>query len=518
MLCLPPHPEEFRDLDAYERVSRGELPYKNFTWMYGPLSPLVYGAALKILPTTLLSLRIVGLLLWTLATIFSVLILCRYFKSALPIVFGALIATGTYGYPTYTFNHVLATLGLLGATYFLLRFIEESRGIWLTYSALFLHVTVFSRPILTGYGALACWVAIVFVVLRNKTLFWRRFGSLVAPLLGMGLVFSLILGKHIVYGFVPRSWVVLPPLSYPNLTFVIPNLGPGILSSGELLIKALRGSLETLVFYIHYFVFPSALFTAIWLKRHHMSRSLTAAGILLAFSLLSSADVLHYGYPHPLMEQLMLVRGQFFFVLAAIAFILVMWPTQNKNTEKQKLVLACKVTCLGALALWSYMPWIAGVHKLLRAEINPYGVPVMKGIASHRDQAAYFESRRFLDGLCTPNDYALVPFYAPGLRFFVRCQVFDDQDVYLFSRMPAYVLQAGETPYFPNGNITNGQVIATRLQMVKPGFYLTTSEDCKGPIFSGWKTRDFVSGAGSWRVCWKQKRPLLVTPAGNSQN
>src|SRR5476651_2173736 len=37
-----------RDLYAAQAVYRGELPYKNFWWVYGPLMPYYYGLFFKV--------------------------------------------------------------------------------------------------------------------------------------------------------------------------------------------------------------------------------------------------------------------------------------------------------------------------------------------------------------------------------------------------------------------------------------------------------------------------------------
>src|SRR5579863_6859741 len=52
-----------RDLYAAQAVYRGELPYKDFWWVYGPLMPFYYGLFFKILGTKISSMLLGKLLL-----------------------------------------------------------------------------------------------------------------------------------------------------------------------------------------------------------------------------------------------------------------------------------------------------------------------------------------------------------------------------------------------------------------------------------------------------------------------
>src|ERR1700684_984460 len=52
-----------RDLYAAQAVWRGELPYKNFWWVYGPLMPYYYGLFFKIFGTQISSMLLGKLIL-----------------------------------------------------------------------------------------------------------------------------------------------------------------------------------------------------------------------------------------------------------------------------------------------------------------------------------------------------------------------------------------------------------------------------------------------------------------------
>src|SRR5580704_3994959 len=52
-----------RDLYAAQAVYRGELPYKDFWWVYGPLMPYYYGLFFKIFGTHISSMILGKLIL-----------------------------------------------------------------------------------------------------------------------------------------------------------------------------------------------------------------------------------------------------------------------------------------------------------------------------------------------------------------------------------------------------------------------------------------------------------------------
>lgn len=65
-----------RDLYAAEAVLRGELPYKNFWWVYGPLMPYYYGAFFKFFGVAITSILLGKIILNILAGVFFFLGLC----------------------------------------------------------------------------------------------------------------------------------------------------------------------------------------------------------------------------------------------------------------------------------------------------------------------------------------------------------------------------------------------------------------------------------------------------------
>ena len=64
MIFVPQNPEELRDFEHFVRTSFGELPYRDYVWIYGPLTPLIYGCFLKVFPPLLLSIRTLSFCFW----------------------------------------------------------------------------------------------------------------------------------------------------------------------------------------------------------------------------------------------------------------------------------------------------------------------------------------------------------------------------------------------------------------------------------------------------------------------
>jgi hypothetical protein len=497
MCFVTNNPEELRDFDHFAKSASGEYAYRDFVFIYGPLAPIVYGTALKVLPKRLISVRVFTLAIWSVGAAFAAALLSLYFSSITSCVWGVLFATGLLGYPSYSHNHILAAVGALAGVYYLIRYIEKEELSSLLGSFAALAVVVFTRPILTGYGSAAVWFAIVFF---HKPDF-ARFRALVVFAAGLALLFgffTLIYGKGVVWAFFPRPWAVLPSKGYPNLHYLIPHLSNGM---GPALPKQIWAALETGTFYLHFFVWPTLVFTLAYiLPRHPTFR---AAAICSAFALAGSLDLLHYGFSDPVSEQAMWVRGQYFFGLTGCSLFLVLAPAAVGTNRPLKRSAAKAV--LFVVALWSYLPYALGVDHLDRFKFNQYEFPALTGILTHTDRRYVFEAIKFINENCQPGDTVVVPQYDPGLGRLLRCPELFGNDPYIFTRWTGYRLVAGETPYSPEGGVTNGDLITNYLRKFNPRFFLVQgnpefTQVCSSP---GWQVRQFGEGANGRKVCFR---------------
>ncbi len=501
MIFTANNPEELRDFDHYTKASQGQYAYRDFVWLYGPVAPIVYGAALKVFPAKLITVRLVTLAFWSAVACFLALLFARYFVTYRSCLVGVLLASGCTGYPGYSNNHILATLGAVICAYYYLKFIEDKDGGALLWSYAGAALCLFTRPVLMGYGVFGAWSCLM---LANSFTLTRIRGWVVLMLTTLATlgVFYLIFGRGLMNAFLPRPWAVLESKSYPNLHYLVPHLTLSSASAdvGMQLFKQLRAVLETAVFYLHYFVWPTFVFTAAYLLPSR--KNMRAAAICTIIGLAGALDLLHYGFNDPFKEPAMWARGQYFFSLTAVAIFLVVWPTVLHHTERMKSWGARAF--LVAIAVWAYLPYVVGWGQLAKFHFNEYGFPALSGVLTHPDRRPLFEAVSFINSQCTLKDAVVVPQYTPGLDRLLHCPDLFGEDAYMFTRMPWYRLAPLETPYAPGGNITNAEVIAQRIEGLSPRFYLFEgasiyTKQCDQP---GWSSRIFGTGSNARRVCW----------------
>jgi len=104
-----------RDLYAFARAYEGDLPYQDYWWEYGPLTPYYYGAFFKLLGTDLTSILFAELVL-ILASGLFIYFAVSTFSGPLLAFSGALFFFAYYPFFYFTFNHAA---GIAAISYFL---------------------------------------------------------------------------------------------------------------------------------------------------------------------------------------------------------------------------------------------------------------------------------------------------------------------------------------------------------------------------------------------------------------
>lgn len=498
MLFVTNNPEELRDFDHFLRMSSGQIAFRDFVWLYGPLSPIVYGTFFKLLPGKLLMARLITLGVWCIGVSWLARLLQRYDFKGAAFWIGIVFLTGLTGYPSYSHNHIIPAVSLIGVVYYLSRYYEKSDEWDLHYSYLCALVVLFCRPVLMGYGVMALW-GLLFVADSRATNKVRLVSFYGMTLISGLLFFRFIYGAALWSAFFPQPWAILETKSYPNLHYLVPH--PHFSKEGIVLfLKQVRAALETGTFYLHYFIWPTLVLTLANLMKGRLE--IKTAALAAGFSLMASLDLLHYGFSDPMSEQAMWVRGQYFFTGMALSLYLVLWPTLTLGRTVWVKTGAASV--LLAIGIWSYLPWTTGMVHLFKYPKNQFRLPAMMGVSTHADRAAIFEAVSFINEKSTPQDKVVFPQYEPGMARLLKGQDLFEKDSYIFTRMPWYTLGSNETPYAPSGKVTNGEVIESRLQKEQPRFFVIQG---KSPYRSycekaGWHSQDFGGPSGR-TVCWR---------------
>jgi len=188
-----------RDLYAAEAVYRGELPYKDFWWVYGPLTPYYYGLFFKIFGVHITSM-ILGKL--TLCIAAGVLIclglmeiaspLCAFFCACWFMLFREDFF--------FTYNHAAGIVMVAGVAFCLLRLIQRNsiNALWMLLGFIFLLCLI-----KLNFGATAIVVSAITVAVNDavkhtridisRKIFYTSI-LLLIPLISFFIYWSLLKG------------------------------------------------------------------------------------------------------------------------------------------------------------------------------------------------------------------------------------------------------------------------------------------------------------------------------------
>lgn len=151
--------EEARDANAYLLFLQGDLPYRDFDWLYGPFAFYIYPFIMKIFGVNLEILRISYLALASLL-IPLVYFLARRILAPLWAGIAAFLAIIFITTPYYTYNHIFAALGEVASLIMVCRFIEGNKKIAdLFWAGIFCSFVLLTKPFSAGI-ALFCTISL----------------------------------------------------------------------------------------------------------------------------------------------------------------------------------------------------------------------------------------------------------------------------------------------------------------------------------------------------------------------
>jgi hypothetical protein len=142
--------EEGRDANAYLWAIQGHLPYRDFEWIYGPFSFLIYPFIMKVFGINLIVLRI-SYIIFASLVIPLTYFLARRIMPGFWAGIAAFLSIVFFRVPYYTYNHVFAVLGELGCLLMVCRFIQPDKRISnLFWAGVFAAIAVLTKPFLWG--------------------------------------------------------------------------------------------------------------------------------------------------------------------------------------------------------------------------------------------------------------------------------------------------------------------------------------------------------------------------------
>jgi hypothetical protein len=207
-----------------------------------------------------------------------------------------------------------------------------------------------------------------------------------------------------------------------------------------------------------------------------------------------------------MLEQAMWVRGQYFFSLTALSLFLL----GSALTHYRKVTYALFTLVM----VWGYSPWIVGMYHVITTPKNEFQLEALQTISTHPDRKAVLEASVLINSLCNEKDSVVITQYDPGLDRVLKCPDLFGKDAYIFTRLPSYYLKPGETPYAPEGEVTNRSVLEKIINEAQPRFFIFEnfnrpfSRVCQLPH---WRSQTFGAGGASRTLCWQEiKTPYHI--------
>ncbi len=181
-----------RDLYAAEAVYRGEKPFKDFWWVYGPLTPYYYGLFFKIFGTQIPSMLIGKLVVKVIGSMIMALALLEISSPAMALLGGCWFLLFQQDF-FFTNNHLCGLVMVLGVALCLLSYIkgQSIQSAWGALAFIFLLCLIKVNFGLAALVLTMLTVAVVDVLRRTpvetpKKLFY------IAALAGVPLLTFLI--------------------------------------------------------------------------------------------------------------------------------------------------------------------------------------------------------------------------------------------------------------------------------------------------------------------------------------
>lgn len=151
-----------RDLYAFEATLRGEAPYRDYWWVYGPLMPYYYSLFFKFLGTQIPSILLGKALLNLLSGVLVFLILTAVISPIFAFA-GALWFWVFNPDFFYTYNHPGGITMLLAATYALFLYLQNPRTAYILWGLASITVLAFIK-LNFGLSSLLVFLASIFLI------------------------------------------------------------------------------------------------------------------------------------------------------------------------------------------------------------------------------------------------------------------------------------------------------------------------------------------------------------------
>jgi hypothetical protein len=191
-----------RDLYAFERTMHGDMAYRDYWWVYGPLMPFYYALFMKLYGVSIMSVLIGKAILKLSAGLLIFLAVSRVAHPAAALLGAVWFYLFSQEF-FFTYNHIGGILCITGIAAMLLSYVKDRDMRWLWAAAFISFILCFIKLnfglaglAATALGAFITDLSYGLKASPNKKLFYRMM-LIYLPLLTAAIYFSLLNGLNI---------------------------------------------------------------------------------------------------------------------------------------------------------------------------------------------------------------------------------------------------------------------------------------------------------------------------------
>lgn len=210
------HTDEARDLNAYIMAAQGSIIYRDVWWLYGPLTPYLYGMGLRLFGYELLYLRLMSVCV----VLVSVGLTYRLASTMLSPFWSAVAALIGFSLrlPVYNYNHLWLLLGSLALLVFVHHFVFKGHRGYVFLAGCCSGFLLDVRPV--PEGVILWLVSLLFLagfrhvrgssqLAPSNGWLWFFIGTLITSLPVYGWVFFYVPLKTVFESMFPLSSAVI---------------------------------------------------------------------------------------------------------------------------------------------------------------------------------------------------------------------------------------------------------------------------------------------------------------------
>lgn len=196
-----------RDIYNFYLVSKGNLPYVDFNWIYGPLSLILYGMVFKLFGPSIQN----AVIFWNILFIINIYLLyffVRSFSHSTLSFLAGLSLLFFYGFPILIFNHVLGVTFVLISLYFVFKFLKTEKNIFIYLLCLSSIFLVLTKQNIGVMFSSTVYLLLIISDMVNKKNFSKILISFLVFLVSIGIIYFIFysslpsdqIAKNFLYG------------------------------------------------------------------------------------------------------------------------------------------------------------------------------------------------------------------------------------------------------------------------------------------------------------------------------